>query len=176
MNYAYIRAGRLKEIEELKSKANADTIMVDLISNWGISSNANLNELVKSIKNGDTVVIKSVDNLIGSRKVDKFSNTEDFINLFKVCKDSSAQLISLQDKGGINLLEADNYTLLSLVTAILDNKANTRVKMGRPSNFPKEFLKFYYKFRNKELDAYVAGKELGINYKTFYSLVKEFES
>ncbi|AWI06738.1 recombinase family protein [Clostridium drakei] len=176
MIYAYIRTGKLKDIEYIKEMSKADIVLIDLVSEWGTSENNEFEKLVDSLEENDTVVIKSIDNLVTMSRKTQFCDINDFISLFKLCRKKNIKLISLEDKRGMDLLDVDAYKLICLIEEGINKRMNLTTKLGRPSKFPKCFLETYYKFRNKGINAYEAGKELGINYKTFYVLVKEFES
>lgn len=175
MIYAYIRAGKLKDIEYIKERSNADSVLIDLVSEWGISENDEFEKLVGLLNENDTVVIKSIDNLVTISRKTQFCDINDFLLIFKLCRNRNVELISLEDENGTNLLDISAYKLLCLIEEVINKKMSLVTKLGRPSNYPKGFLKTYYKFRDRKINAYEAGKELGINYKTFYVLVKEFE-
>jgi DNA invertase Pin-like site-specific DNA recombinase len=180
MVYGYLKASKLNDIECFKSKNAADKVLCDLISEWGKSSNEQLKELLENLEAGDKVVIRSIEDFIICDKVKNSINIDDLLKLLHIIKDKNIMLTSIEDNIE-DYLNEDGLKTTFLLTDVIKNMFNKARKMGRPSNFPKNFLSVYYKFRSKEVteakkyDAYKAAEELGINYKTFYSLVKEFE-
>lgn len=52
----------------------------------------------------------------------------------------------------------------------------TKAKAGRPATtMPKDFIKYYTQWRNKEINANRCMELLGLKRSTFYKLVREYE-
>lgn len=53
----------------------------------------------------------------------------------------------------------------------------TKAKAGRPAmDIPKDFIKYYTQWKNKEINANRCMELLGLKRTTFYKLVKEYEN
>ena len=147
--------------------------------------------MLKKLKAGDIVVIKSIDRL--------GRNYNEILEQWRIIIKEKCADIQVIDMPLLNTNQrSDNLTgvfISDLVLQILAYVAETErtfirqrqaegiavakrngKKFGRNKNvLPENFLEYYHKWKNKEITIRQAAEALNMNYSTFYRRCKEYD-
>jgi DNA invertase Pin-like site-specific DNA recombinase len=144
--------------------------------------------LKEILRPGDTVIIKELDRL-GRNYNDIQAELQDFKNRsIKIMILDIPMLQGIQDELLYTVLQDMIINLMGYVAQKEREKNHTRVmeglinakakgiKLGRPEKeLPKDFKKYYDKWKAKEITAVEFAKLLNVNRRTIYRYIKEYE-
>jgi len=169
----------LEEIDKLKKEYNLNNLFIDKLNEDG-GDRPQLRELLKYIKAGDTVIVKSILSFA--------YNTKDFINLFSRIKKKKAEFISIEEKidtssevgvylssifDKLNELEKYDRTLKQR-KGIEKAKEKGKYK-GRKRIIRKNFKKVYLQYEKGEIPLRTALELLSLKKNTFYRRAEEYK-
>lgn len=194
--YGYIRVSTKEQNPERQIYAmeaeniKKQNIYIDKITGKGFDR-PQYCRMVKKLKAGDIVVIKSIDRL--------GRNYNEILEQWRIIIKEKCADIQVIDMPLLNTNQrSDNLTgvfISDLVLQILAYVAETErtfirqrqaegiavakrkgKKFGRNKNvLPENFLEYYQKWKNKEITIRQAAEALNMNYSTFYRRCKEYE-
>lgn len=194
--YGYIRVSTKEQNPERQIYAmeaeniKKQNIYIDKITGKGFDR-PQYCRMLKRLKAGDIVVIKSIDRL--------GRNYNDILEQWRIIIKEKCADIQVIDMPLLNTNQrSDNLTgvfISDLVLQILAYVAETErtfirqrqaegiavakrkgKKFGRNKNvLPENFLEYYQKWKNKEITIRQAAEALNMNYSTFYRRCKEYE-
>lgn len=194
--YGYIRVSTKEQNPERQIYAmeaeniKKQNIYIDKISGKGFDR-PQYCRMLKKLKAGDIVVIKSIDRL--------GRNYNEILEQWRIIIKEKCADIQVIDMPLLNTNQrSDNLTgvfISDLVLQILAYVAETErtfirqrqaegiavakrkgKKFGRNKNvLPENFLEYYQKWKNKEITIRQAAEALNMNYSTFYRRCKEYE-
>ena len=194
--YGYIRVSTKEQNPERQIYAmeaeniKKQNIYIDKISGKGFDR-PQYCRMLKKLKAGDIVVIKSIDRL--------GRNYNEILEQWRIIIKEKCADIQVIDMPLLNTNQrSDNLTgvfISDLVLQILAYVAETErtfirqrqaegiavakrkgKKFGRNKNvLPENFLEYYQKWNNKEITIRQAAEALNMNYSTFYRRCKEYE-
>lgn len=194
--YNYIRVSTKEQNPERQIYAmeaeniKKQNIYIDKITGKGFDR-PQYCRMLKRLKAGDIVVIKSIDRL--------GRNYNEILEQWRIIIKEKCADIQVIDMPLLNTNQrSDNLTgvfISDLVLQILAYVAETErtfirqrqaegiavakrkgKKFGRNKNvLPENFLEYYQKWKNKEITIRQAAEALNMNYSTFYRRCKEYE-
>lgn len=194
--YGYIRVSTKEQNPERQIYAmeaeniKKQNIYIDKITGKGFDR-PQYCRMLKRLKVGDIVVIKSIDRL--------GRNYNEILEQWRIIIKEKCADIQVIDMPLLNTNQrSDNLTgvfISDLVLQILAYVAETErtfirqrqaegiavakrkgKKFGRNKNvLPENFLEYYQKWKNKEITIRQAAEALNMNYSTFYRRCKEYE-
>ena len=194
--YGYIRVSTKEQNPERQIYAmeaeniKKQNIYIDKITGKGFDR-PQYCRMLKRLKAGDIVVIKSIDRL--------GRNYNEILEQWRIIIKEKCADIQVIDMPLLNTNQrSDNLTgvfISDLVLQILAYVAETErtfirqrqaegiavakrkgKKFGRNKNvLPENFLEYYQKWKNKEITIRQAAEALNMNYSTFYRRCKEYE-
>lgn len=194
--YGYIRVSTKEQNPERQIYAmeaeniKKQNIYIDKITGKGFDR-PQYCRMLKRLKAGDIVVIKSIDRL--------GRNYNEILKQWRIIIKEKCADIQVIDMPLLNTNQrSDNLTgvfISDLVLQILAYVAETErtfirqrqaegiavakrkgKKFGRNKNvLPENFLEYYQKWKNKEITIRQAAEALNMNYSTFYRRCKEYE-
>jgi hypothetical protein len=194
--YGYIRVSTKEQNPERQIYAmeaeniKKQNIYIDKITGKGFDR-PQYCRMLKKLKAGDIVVIKSIDRL--------GRNYNEILEQWRIIIKEKCADIQVIDMPLLNTNQrSDNLTgvfISDLVLQILAYVAETErtfirqrqaegiavakrkgKKFGRNKNvLPENFLEYYQKWKNKEITIRQAAEALNMNYSTFYRRCKEYE-
>lgn len=194
--YGYIRVSTKEQNPERQIYAmeaeniKKQNIYIDKITGKGFDR-PQYCRMLKKLKAGDIVVIKSIDRL--------GRNYNEILEQWRIIIKEKCADIQVIDMPLLNTNQrSDNLTgvfISDLVLQILAYVAETErtfirqrqaegiavakrkgKKFGRNKNvLPENFLEYYQKWKNKEITIRQAAETLNMNYSTFYRRCKEYE-
>ncbi len=195
MNYGYVRVSTKEQNEDRQLIAldecgiKIDKIYMDKQSGKDFDR-TEYKKMIKRLKSGDVLVIKSIDRL--------GRNYEEILNQWReITKVKKADIIVLdmpildttQNKDLLGTLISD--LVLQLLSYVAENeRTNIRqrqaegiaaakakgIKFGRPRKYDSEkFMEIYIRFLHQELTQKEAMKEMGVCKTTYYRIVKELK-
>ena len=191
--YIRISSADQNEARQIDALLNAGVEKRDIYTDKKSGKDFNrddYNALVRSLREGDTLIIKSIDR-IGR-------NYSEILEQWKLITKEIKAHIKVLDMPLLDTTTASNdltSTLISdIVLQILSYVAETErihirqrqsegiklakergIHLGRPKAvYPSNFNKVYKEWQNKEITAVVAMKKLNLKKSTFYKLVNNY--
>ena len=169
-------ARQLKTAEEVK----ADKVYIDKASGKN-TDREQLKEMLSFVREGDTVIVSDFSRIA--------RNTKDLLNIVDILNSKSVDFISIKEKIDTTtpqgkfmltvfgaMAELERETILQrqregIEIAKAQGKYKGRKRIEIDEN---RFKETCHRWRNGEITAVQAQKELGLNAMTFYRRVKEF--
>lgn len=189
MNISYKRVSTIKQ-DERRQELSFDNYKIDkkyIDKATGKNTNRpQLNKLILEVRKGDNVYVESISRL--------GRNVDDLRKLTEYFKDKGATVHFLKE--GFNT-DGNMYKfLLTILGAVAEMErelivervregiekakkfgTNSGLPIGRPERtLPKEFEKYYKKWRVKEIKATEFAKLIGVSRATLYRYIAEYES
>jgi DNA invertase Pin-like site-specific DNA recombinase len=188
MNYSYERVSTVKQDEKRQeialSNIKIDKRFIDKTSGKN-ADRPQLNKLQLAVKKGDNVYIESISRL--------GRNVED---LRRLCEDFNEKGVTVHFiKEGFNTNGNSYKFMLTILGAVAEMERELTVErvkegiekaktfgtrsgkpIGRPEReLPKDFKKYYTKWKSNEITAVEFAKLLGVSRATLYRYIKDYE-
>ena len=194
--YAYIRVSTKeqntdRQHEALKEYADANNIKYDAAFEDKASGKnfdrPQYNALKETVKQGDTIVIKELDRL-GRNFMETPKELQYFFEhgvrviildtpLINTGDDKLDYTINNMLIGFLSYIaDKEREKIQSRVKEGLKNAKEKGVKLGRPERtLPKDFDKYYSKWKNKDITAIEFARLLNVSRATLYRYINEYE-
>lgn len=196
MEYGYVRVSTIaqkvdRQLDDLyKLGLNNDVIFIDKESGKDFNR-TNYKKLVKRLKRGDTLYIKSIDRLGRNYNmiIDEWRMLTKEKDIDIVVIDMPLLDTRIEGKNLVGKFIAD--IVLQVLSFVAQNERETMkqrqaegmrmakirgVKFGRPQVLvPDNFLTIIKQYKNKEIDSLTAIKMSGLSRGSFYRKMAEFE-
>lgn len=181
MNIAYIRVSSQDQNPErqevMMHERNVDKIFLEKLSGKNMDR-PELKKMLNFVREGDSVIVESISRLGRS--------TKDVIDIVQQLNEKGVKFVSLKENidtktpNGRFLLnlfsslsQLERETLLTRQREGIEVARNRGVYKGRRKIDNKNFLPLYKKWKNNEITASFAIKELGWSKATFYRRINE---
>lgn len=171
-------ARQIKQAEEIK----AEKIFIDKASGKN-AERKQLKEMLSFVREGDTVICSDISRIARS--------TRDLLNIVEQLNNKNVGFVSIKENidtttpqgkfmltvfGAIAELERERI-LQAQAEGIEEARKRGVYKGRKPIEIDmNKFKKVYDKWKNGDITAVKASKELGLNTRTFYRKVKQYES
>lgn len=183
MKIGYIRVSTIEQNtirqEVLMNELGVEKIFIDKASGKN-ADRKELKELLNFARNGDSVIVESISRFA--------RNTKDLLNLVEILTEKEVEFISKKESidtstpAGKFMLtvfgavaELERQYILQRQKEGIDIAKKEGKYRGRKKIDNNNFPLIYQKWKNKEISAVNAMKQLGWSKTTFYRRVKELE-
>lgn len=171
-------ARQIKQAEEIK----AEKVFIDKASGKNVERKQ-LKEMLSFVRDGDTVICSDISRIARS--------TTDLLNIVEQLNNKNVGFVSIKEnidtttpQGKFMLTvfgamaELERARILQAQAEGIEEARKRGVYKGRkPIELDtNKFKKVYDKWKNGDITAVKASEELGINTRTFYRKVKQYES
>lgn len=156
----FLITSRKKEIEDFTSKIHVDEIVVDLTRTETVEST------LSSLSSGDTLVIKSLDNVC--------KDIDELCLLADTCNKKGIKLVSLE---GYDVSTLQTEVGASIIAMLLEFKAiKERDADKKVVSYPEGWMDAYSDWKLGKINSREAASRLGISHGTFATRKDVFES
>lgn len=190
MNMSYERVSTIKQDvrrQELSlDNYNIDKKYIDKASGKSATDRPQLNKLMNEVKSGDNIYVESISRL--------GRNVDDLRKLTEYFREKGVTVHFLKE--GFNTNGNMYKFLLTILGAVAEMEREitvSRIKegiekakkygtksgiaIGRPiRKLPKEFEKYYVKWKNREIKAVEFAKLINVSRSTLYRYIKDYET
>lgn len=183
-NVAYIRVSTVEQNEERQLKAledkSIDKFYIEKVSGKD-TNRPKLKEMLDYVRYGDTIYVLDFSRLA--------RNVKDLLDIVELLQSKGVNLISIKEN--LDLSTSIGKFQLTMLGAIYEferelikerqaegiaiAKAKGKYKGRKKIDYPCNWEEIYISWKQRELTATKAMKELGLKKNTFYKLIKEYE-
>lgn len=165
--------------EELMKELEVEKVYTDKTSGKS-ADRPELQKMMEFVREGDSVIVESISRFA--------RNTKDLLELTEQLDNKQVQFISMKES--IDTKTASGKFMLTIFGAVAElereyikerqregiaiAKEQGKYK-GRPEKKLENFEEIYHKWKNENLTAVGASRQLGISRSTFYRKVAEYE-